>query len=170
MSSNRDRKFFPKKLGAPKVTRKMFAPFVAPLQFGAPWSRLSSMPMGWVMELLTVKGVHETVIRAAAYLAEVEEQTGGRFQVSSRTLGAALGMSQSTGSRCLRKLRDLGILKLYREHQIKRCGKRWIGRAAIHEVAMTHPSGSPHPERVSQPPSPGQTSHPPGSYTSSEAR
>ena len=157
VSQYRDRKSFPKNLGA----RKGFAPFVAPAQFGQPWSRLSSMPMGWVMELLTSKGVHETVIRAAAYLAEVEAQMGRRFQVSSRTLGAALGMSQSTGSRCLRKLRDLGVLKLYREHQIKRFGRRWIGKAAIHEVMMTHPPGGPL-EEVSQPPSPGHTPDDPG--------
>lgn len=170
MLLSRDRKFFPTNVGTRKITRRDFDPFVAPVKFGHPWSRLSSMPKGWMMELLGHRDVHETVVKALAYLIEIEEQVGRRFQVSSRELGRALGMSQSTGSRCLRKLRELGILTLYREHQIKRVGKRWIGRAAIHEVRMTHPSGSSHLVEVSQPPSPGQTPDPPGSSTLREAQ
>lgn len=101
-----------------------------------------------------------------AYIAdEIEYRQGARFRVSSRTLGKALGMSQSTGSRCLRKLRQLGIIALWRSHRVKYkpATRSWVGAAAVHEFAliweMTHPFGEPDfpPEGVSHGVPSGQT-------------
>lgn len=128
-----------------------------------PFPRLPNVHAGWLAGRLA--GEHDTIRRAVVYIAEeIEHRQGARFRVSSRTLGRALGMSQSTGSRCLRKLRDLGILALWRSHRVtyKPAMRRWIGTAAVHEFAlvgeMTHPYGDEEdfpPGGVSHAPPPG---------------
>lgn len=101
---------------------------------------------GWLLKRLA--GHHRTLLRAAEYIEAETERRGGRFDISSRRLGRALGMSQSTGSRCLRKLRDLGLISLWRKHYCAydRKTQRWTGTPAVHEAVMTHPCGDP-PER-----------------------
>ena len=126
-----------------------------------PFPKLPNINAGWLRKRL--EGEHETLRRAVAYIAEeIEQRQGQRFQISSRVLGRALGMSQSTGSRCLRRLRALGIIALWRAHRVQYEAplRRWTGTAAIHEVVfvggMTHPSGEgpPDPRRVSHEPLP----------------
>lgn len=126
------------------------------------WYKLPRMSSGWIMESVKsrrdadldgregydltrrAKG-WDTLLRALAHvLREIQHGDGCRFQISSRRLAEVLGMSQSTGSRCLRRLREMGILKRYREHRVRFSHKlrRWLGKAAVHEV-MTHPFGDP---------------------------
>jgi hypothetical protein len=104
-----------------------------------PFKKSGSVHRGWLLKRLA--GEHITLVRAAAYIEDQIQVLGSRFAISSRRLGAALGMSQSTGSRCLRKLRDLGLLALWRAHTVRKRFGRWTGAPAVHEVAMTHPYG-----------------------------
>lgn len=111
-----------------------------------PFPRLPKVNASWLRRRLT--GQHETVRRSAEYIVAEIERQGARFQISSRSLGRALGMSQSTGSRCLRKLRSLGLLTLWRKHYVEFNRKRhcWFGEAAVYElvpIPMTHPFGDP---------------------------
>lgn len=112
-----------------------------------PFSKLPKVNASWLRRRLF--GQHDTVRRAAEYIITMIEKHGPRFQVSSRTLGRALGMSQSTGSRCLRKLRSLGLLTLWRKHYVEFDRRRsaWRGEAAVYELVqpggMTHPYGDP---------------------------
>lgn len=129
-----------------------FDPFLPPC---GPFERLPKINASWLRRRLL--GQHDTVQRAAEYIeAEIERQ-GPRFQISSRTLGRALGMSQSTGSRCLRKLRSLGLLTLWRKHYVEfnRRLRSWIGEAAVYELTqvdlMTHPYGDSLEEGESHP-------------------
>lgn len=109
----------------------------------APYEKLPPVEAHWLLRRL--QGHHETLIRAAEYIIEQIQIQGARFKISSRQLGSALGMSQSTGSRCLRKLRSLGLILLYRAHHVRfvRRTKRWTGIAAVHEVMLINPDDSP---------------------------
>lgn len=139
------------------------APFRPPT---GPWPDLPRVRARWLRK--RVEGERRSLQLAASILEdEIESGQGSRFEMSSRKLGFMMGMSQSTGSRCLRDLRRLGIIALWRKHTVRYVTsiRRWIGKAAVHELSLlvrglTHPygdeRGSP-PIGVSQPPSPGKT-------------
>lgn len=137
-----------------------FSEFVPPT---GPFDSLPRTHARWLTQRL--QGAHETLRRAALFIAqEIEQGSGQRFAISSRSLGAKLGMSQSTGSRCLRKLRELGILALWRKHYVRYNPsiRRWTGRAAVHEVALCYRmSEVTHPYRGADPPYPVGVSHVP---------
>lgn len=72
----------------------------------------------------------------------IETEQGARFRLSSRVLAEEVGVSQSTASRCLKTLRHLGLIALWRRHHVnfvKRLGG-WVGVAAVYQV-LTHPFG-----------------------------
>lgn len=127
------------------------------------WTSLPRVHARWLLQRL--QGAHETLVRAAMCIAlEIEQGQGQRFAISSRSLGAMLGMSQSTGSRCLRKLRALGILALWRKHYTRYSPRiqRWIGSPAVHEVALCYQiSEMTHPYRGTPPSPPVGVSHVP---------
>lgn len=134
------------------VRARKFDPFVPPT---GPFRKTSPVHRGWLLRRLS--GQHETVVRAAEYIEDQVQVHGSRFAISSRKLGAALGMSQSTGSRCLRKLRDMGLLSLWRKHTVRRFpGMGWVGSPAVHEVVVTHPIGE-CPGGVSHVPLPAES-------------
>lgn len=125
-------------------------------EYEEPWYRLPQMAAGWIIERVRsscqarldsmAEGYHrdraaqgdETFMKAVRYIVrEVERGHGRRFQISTRRLAQVIGMSQSTASRCLRRLRDMGVLNRHREHRVTRYKRRWLGKAAVHEV-VTH--------------------------------
>lgn len=58
--------------------------------------------------------------RAAFYVVDVASNAvrGQRFQVSGQELGDALGCSSASGRRYLKQLRDKGLLRMFRSHEI----------------------------------------------------
>lgn len=125
-----------------------------------PYRKRPVVHRGWLVKRLA--GAHPTLMRAAEYIEREVERHGARFAISSRRLGKALGMSQSTGSRCLRKLRDMGLLAMWRKHSVRYVRElcRWHGAPAVHEIPMTHPSRGRDPDLpvgVSHPPGPADT-------------
>ena len=125
-------------------------------EYEEPWYRLPQMAAGWIIERVRSscqarldsmpEGYHRdraaqgdaTFMKAVRYIVtQVERGHGRRFQISTRRLAQVLGMSQSTASRCLRRLREMGVLHRYREHRVTRYKRRWLGKAAVHEV-VTH--------------------------------
>jgi hypothetical protein len=155
-----------------------------------PFEKLERIPVPWIFKILAKhyddRAVELTehelknfqvgfanLWKCAAKIAEiVEHDQGARFQLSSRELGRAVGVSQSTASRCLRKLRALGIVALWRLHYssfIAMVG--WVGVASIYQV-LTRPYGSRSssgfcsPERAKHHPGPAKTSGRTSSLTS----
>lgn len=131
-------------------------------EYEEPWYRLPQMAAGWIIERVRsacqarldsmAEGYHrdraaqgdETFMKAVRYIVrEVERGHGRRFQISTRRLAQVIGMSQSTASRCLRRLRDMGVLHRYREHRVTRHKRRWLGKPAVHEVVTQGEEGIP---------------------------
>lgn len=145
-------------------------------EYGEPWYRLPKMAAGWILERLESYRLSRSAeltgydlerfesmyghLRSATehIVHEIEHGHGRRFQISSRSLASIIGMSQSTASRYLRMLVELGIIKRWRDHRKTKRRGRWIAQAAIHEV-MTHPP-SLSPEGVSHDPWTAETSEP----------
>lgn len=138
----------------PQHERKFRSPIEG--EYEEPWYRLPQMAAGWIIEKVSLlcqarldampEGYHrdrvaqgnQTLMKAVRYIvAQVERGHGRRFQISTRSLAMVIGMSQSTASRCLKRLREMGILHRYRAHRVTRHKRRWLGKAAIHEV-VTH--------------------------------
>lgn len=122
-------------------------------EYEEPWYRLPQMAAGWIIERVRSscqarldsmpEGYHRdraaqgdaTFMKAVRYIVtQVERGHGRRFQISTRRLAQVIGMSQSTASRCLRRLREMGVLHRHREHRVVFRKRRWYGKAAVHEV------------------------------------
>lgn len=90
-----------------------------------------------------------TLLRAVRYLADqIEFGQGARVQTATRTLGSMIKMSQSTASRCLRRLCAMNLISRYREHRIRliraRSGElRIIAKPAVYEVVTHSPPTDP---------------------------
>jgi DNA-binding transcriptional ArsR family regulator len=145
-------------------------------QFEEPWEHLPQTSASWMVRHVErerdadlaarTPGYHrdmvargwDTLLRLTRRLAEeIEHGAGARLSTGTRMLGRKIGMSQSTASRCLRRLREMNLLTRYREHRVRflrrtvwdpvrnlliRRPGRWEGKAAVHEV-MTHRGSGP---------------------------
>lgn len=131
-------------------------------EYEEPWYRLPQMAAGWIIERVQsacavrldsmAEGYHRdkaaqgdaTFMKAVRYIVDqVERGHGRRFQISTRRLAQVIGMSQSTASRCLKRLREMGVLTRHREHRVTRYKRRWLGKAAVHEVVTQGEQGIP---------------------------
>lgn len=143
MPLSRDRKFFPTKPGARKITRRDFAPFVPEtgpfrrvsiIEFLDPEAnprlrrqieRFASAKTQMVKQFLKWARHHVDHTRwwptrrkiAHLYLDQVEEH-GVRHEIDVAIIAETLGVTPSAVYKQLQNLREEGFLQRYREHYI----------------------------------------------------